>query len=204
VLVAWLLLSSRQADTPAPVAAASTVAAPAPKPAAAEVKPVVAAPPNEPSLEVRVAELAKAGNWNVLVLYAVEWTRKEPSNAAAWNALSNGYRNLRQHAEALDAATKAVALAPADAAYQRTLGRANLALDRFPEAATAFDRALAVTADDAEALCGAAEVAQKEGRSRDADAFLRRASAANGQCAVAADRPAFAPATTTRKAASAR
>jgi tetratricopeptide (TPR) repeat protein len=204
VLVTWLLLSSRHDDAPNAIAAASSAAPPAVKRVAAEPPAVVAAQPSEPSLEARVTELGKAKNWNVLVLYAVEWTRKEPSNAAAWNALSTGYSNLRQHAEALDAANKAVALAPSDAAYLRTLGNANLALDRFPEAGAAFDRALAVTADDVDALCGAAEVAQKEGRARDADAFARRASAANGQCAASLERPAFAPATAARKSASAR
>jgi len=201
VLVTWLLLSSRHGDTANAMAAASSAPPPAVKRVAAAPAAVVTAQPSEPSLEARVTELRKAKNWNVLVLYAVEWTRKEPSNAAAWDALSTGYSNLRQHAEALDAANKAVALAPSDAAYLRTLGNANLALDRFPEAGAAFDRALAVTADDVDALCGAAEVAQKEGRSRDADAFARRVSAANGQCAASLERPAFAPATITRRSA---
>jgi tetratricopeptide (TPR) repeat protein len=201
VLVAWLMLSSEPADAPATVAAASSSSAPAPKRVAAQPKRAVAEPAPEPSLEARVAELERAGNWNVLVLYAVEWTRKEPSNASAWNALSTGYSNLRQHAEALDAATRAVSLAPGDATFLRTLGHANLALERFPEAGAAFDGALAVAADDVEALCGAAEVAQKEGRPRDADAFAERISAAKGRCRVAPDRPAFAPAAVTRKAA---
>ena len=53
----------------------------------------------------KVSDLKAAGNWNVLVLYAVEWTRKAPTNADAWNELSMGYAKLRQFNEAR-AATK--------------------------------------------------------------------------------------------------
>lgn len=194
MLVAWLLLSTRQADTQPTLAAASSAAAP-PRAAAPPAAAPVAAPPADPPFEVKVAELQKAGNWNVLVLYAVEWTRKEPGNAAAWNALSVGYANLRQRDEALDAANKAVALAPSDAGYLRNLGRANLAVDRLPEAGAAFDRVLAVAADDVDALCGAAEVASRQSRPKDADAFARRVATANAQCQPPAERPAFAPAT---------
>ena len=50
----------------------------------------------------KVSELKAAGNWNVLVLYAVEWARKAPANAEAWNELSLGYAKLRQFNDALE------------------------------------------------------------------------------------------------------
>jgi len=135
-----------------------------------------------PSLEVRVQQLKDAGNWNVLVLYASEWTRKEPGNATAWTELSIGYANLRQYNDALGAAEKAVGLSPQDARLWRNLGHLNLNLERLPEAGSAFDRVLALSSEDADALCGAAMVAQRLGQTKDADAIARRAKAADGGC----------------------
>ena len=135
-----------------------------------------------PSLEVRVQQLKDAGNWNVLVLYASEWTRKEPGNATAWTELSIGYANLRQFNDALGAAERAVALSPQDARLWRNLGHLNLDLERLPEAGSAFDRLLALSSEDADALCGAAMVAQRLGRTKDTDAIARRAKAADGGC----------------------
>ena len=55
----------------------------------------------------------------------------------------------------------------------RNVGHLNLTLERLPEAESAFDRALAISDDDADALCGAALVALRSGR-KDADAMARR------------------------------
>jgi len=134
------------------------------------------------TLETKVRQLKEAANWNVLVLYASEWTRKEPANAAAWNDLSVGYANLHQLDDALNAATRAVQLSPADALLWRNLGQVNLALDRLPDAATAFDNALLANAGDVVALCGAVSVAQQQGRSKDADAMAARVKAMDGNC----------------------
>ena len=135
-----------------------------------------------PAHEAMVQQLKDAGNWNVLVLYASDWTRKQPDNANAWSELSIGYANLRQFNDALGAAEKAVGLSPRDARLWRNLGHLDLSLERLPEAGSAFDRALALSAEDADALCGAALVAQKLGRIKDADAIARRAKAAEGGC----------------------
>jgi len=110
----------------------------------------------------------------VLVLYANEWTRKQPNNAAAWRELSVGYANLQQFNDALDAATKAVELSPEDALPWRNLGQINLTVDRLHEAGIAFGRALAVNPDDADARCGAALVAQRQERPKDPNALTRR------------------------------
>jgi len=153
----------------------------------------------------RVQALEKTGNWNLFVIYAAEWTRKQPGNADAWKKLSLGYLKLHQFREALDAATKAVQLAPEDFLMWQNLGQVNLGLERsadallafqraaalndrdvvslvqegilntqlgnLPDAKIAFAKALAVSPEDVQALCGAASIAQKEGRVKDADAM---------------------------------
>jgi cytochrome c-type biogenesis protein CcmH/NrfG len=118
----------------------------------------------------------------VLVLYANEWTRKEPKNPIAWRELSVGYANLQQFNDALDAATKAVELSPEDALPWRNLGQINLTVDRLHEADIAFGRALALNPDDADARCGAALVAQRQERPKDPNAFTRRVGPADGGC----------------------
>jgi tetratricopeptide (TPR) repeat protein len=133
-------------------------------------------------LAATVRELKIAGNWNVLVLYANEWTRKEPNNAVAWRELSVGYANLQQFNDALDAATKAVELSPEDALSWRNLGQINLTVDRLHEADIAFGRSLAVNPDDAVARCGAALVAQRQERPKDPSALTRRVGPSDGGC----------------------
>ena len=96
----------------------------------------------------RVQALEKAGNWNLLVIHAAEWTRKQPSNAEAWKQLSQGYLKLRQFGEALDAATKAVQLSPENFLVWQNLGQVNLTLQRPPEALVAFQRAVALNDRD--------------------------------------------------------
>jgi tetratricopeptide (TPR) repeat protein len=140
-----------------------------------------------PTLETTVQQLKNGGKWNVLVLYASEWTRKDPNNAAAWYDLSIGYTNLRQLEEAFDAATKAVELSPGSALFWRNLGHINLAVDRLPEAGIAFDRALAMSSDDVDALCGVALVAQRQGRPKDADAIAKRVKSLEGSCPRVSD-----------------
>ena len=71
----------------------------APKAAVAAPQPAVA----DDGLLARIDKLREVGNWNVLVLLATEWTRREPGNPRAWMQLSEGYVELRQLPEALDA-----------------------------------------------------------------------------------------------------
>lgn len=107
-------------------------------------------PQNSPTKEflAKVQALRDASNWNVLVLYAAEWTRKEPGNALAWNELSLGYANLHQYADARDAATAALKINPTDSRYWRTLAQLELDLDEPAEALRAFDRAAALDDQD--------------------------------------------------------
>ena len=92
---------------------------------------------------------------------------------------------------------RAVSLAPTDTDAWNGLGRVNLALERWSEAGAAYDKALAVQADDAEALCGAITVARRDARPKDAEALARRMTDAaacrsnvESECGAAAPRGA--------------
>jgi tetratricopeptide (TPR) repeat protein len=154
---AWFVLSD-SAPPPAVTAAAPkkgednpSGAAKSPAPAAATVPGGTASAAESQkaqaqALAAKVAELSAAGNWNVLVLHAAEWTRKDPNNADAWLALGSGFSRLKQHAEAAEALAKATTLAPERPEVWRGLGEAKAAWGATDEAIAAFERA--VTMDD--------------------------------------------------------
>ena len=100
----------------------------------------------------KVQELRDAGNFNVMVLFATEWTRKEPDNAAAWDELRIGYVHLRQYEDARSAAKKAVQLAPDDARMWRNLASVNMDLDDPEGALAAFEQASARNSTDVDSL----------------------------------------------------
>ncbi len=131
---------------------------------------------------VRIQQLKDVGKWNVLVLYATEWTRREPQNAIAWAELGAGFAKLHQYNEAIEAATKATQLAPQDPFTWRNLGYINLTVDRLPEAGLAFAKALALRPDDPGARCGAAAVALRQTRPKDADGATKQVKPADGSC----------------------
>jgi len=197
VAVVYLMVSPRESESVRQrIVSAATPSPnqPTPPPRLRSEQPVVKSSSRgtnesgpEPTLAATVQQLKNVGKWNVLVLYATEWTRQEPNNAAAWNELSVGYAKLRQFNDALDAATKAVQLSPGDSLPWRNLGQINLAVDRLPEARSAFDRALAVSPDDVDARCGAALVAQRQARPKDADAIAGRVRSADGSCPEVSD-----------------
>jgi len=151
VVVVGLLGAYRTShSTQPPIDAAGAPSALLSGPATRTKKPLVAsnnaaidAVKEDPSREftTRIQELKDAGNWNVLVLIASAWTRKEPGNAAAWNELSIGYVNMRQLDDAHAAAMKAVQLAPKDALLWRNLGQLALDLNDPVEALRAFEEA---------------------------------------------------------------
>lgn len=116
----------------------------------------------------RVQALEKAGNWNLLVIYAAEWTRKQPGNAIAWKELSRGYSKLRQFGDALDAAMKATQLAPEDFLVWQNLGQLNVALERSVEALSAFERATALNDKDVISLVQLGILNTQVGRLSDA------------------------------------
>jgi tetratricopeptide (TPR) repeat protein len=125
----------------------------------------------------RVQALEKTGNWNLFVIYATEWTRKQPENAHAWRKLSLGYVKLRQFGEALDAATKAVQLAPEDFLTWQSLGQVNIALERPAEALLAFQRAAALNDRDVVSLVQEGKLNTQLGRLPDARIAFAKALA---------------------------
>ena len=191
VVVAMVAFPDAAQPPATPVVAANPVAAPkAPQSKPAPISQAAPASGRSDAgveLETKVRSLENAANWNVLVLYAAEWTRKEPESAPAWTSLSGGYRRLGQLDDALDAANRAVKLAPADLDAWRNLGHVEVALERLPEARNAFDKALAVNAEDADALCGAARVASAQSRGKDAGELMARVSRTGTRCEDTSD-----------------
>jgi tetratricopeptide (TPR) repeat protein len=121
--------------------------------------------------------LKQEGNWNLVVLYAVEWTRKQPGNADAWKELSQGYIKLRQYGEAQDAATKAVQLAPDDFLQWQNLGQINLAIPAPVEALKAFHRAAVLNDHDVVSLVQAGLLNAQLGHLPEAGAAFAKALA---------------------------
>ena len=161
LVATWLVMREPAGTAPSGVAAQDAVAnvrpgKPAPAAAAAGGPPATAAAPSAAEvaakqaqdLRQKVADLAAAGNWNVLVLHASEWTRKAPDNADAWLALGEGFTRLRQHGEAVEALNRATALAPARADAWRLLGEAHAARGTKDDALAAFERAVALDGKD--------------------------------------------------------
>ena len=177
-LWAW----SSSGSSPAVVRAAAA-AKPPPVAVAAQAPLPKAAPPD---FMKKVQELRDAGNWNVLVLYAVEWTRKEPTNAAAWENLRMGYIYLRQYDDALMAATKATQLAPDEARYWRQLGEVNLELDDPASALSAFENAAARNSADLDSLHQVGLLQARLGRPQEAKAAFDRAAVVSPGDAITA------------------
>ncbi|HUH93598.1 MAG TPA: hypothetical protein VL742_10745 [Casimicrobiaceae bacterium] len=128
----------------------------------------------------RIPALKSAGNWNMVVLYAVEWTRKEPENPLAWKELATGYSKLRQYREALDAATRVVQLAPDDASGWQSLGQLNVIVQRPVDALAAFEQAVARNDRDASSIVQMGLLNTQLGRFADARVAFDRALALDG------------------------
>ncbi len=149
----WLLSSNRSAGAPVTQSPVVRVQAVAAAPSDDGVSDTTRSQAGA-SLEFKrkVQELSDAGNWHVLVLFAVEWTRKEPANPAAWNQLRAGYVELGQYDDALGAANKAVQLAPEDSRMWRSLGDVYSILDNPSAALRAYEEVAARDRRDVDSL----------------------------------------------------
>jgi len=184
---AWLALRETAPQPPAVVAAprpaASTAAgtAKSARPSAAPAGGMAGAPESEKSqaqaLADKVAELSAVGNWNVLVLHASEWTRKDPESADAWLALGQGFSRLGQHAEAAEALTRATAIAPKRPDGWRSLGEAKAAWGATEEAIAAFERAVALDDRDIASIVQIGALQAEQGDLAKAKGTLDRALA---------------------------
>ena len=217
VIAGFVFMHTGSAPPAQPAVAAgvpATKAAPRVDAAKSEM-PAAQAPPRE-DFAKKVQEFKDARNWNVLVLYAAEWTRKEPESAQAWKELGGGYLRMRQYDDALEATRKAAMKSPNDAELWQDLGLINAALhqpvpalsafekaselnprdvtsrvqagllnvelNHLPQARENFASALEINPLDSEALCGAATVARKEGRTKDVESIVRQAKASGFEC----------------------
>ena len=123
----------------------------------------------------KVQALEKTGDWNLLVIYAAEWTRKQPGSAAAWRELSRGYLRLRQFGDALEAATKAIQVAPDDSLTWQNLGQLYVALQRPAEALAAFQQAATLNDLDRVSLAQVGVLGTQLGRFAEARIALDKA-----------------------------
>ena len=130
-----------------------------------------------PDFLKKIQDLADAGNWNLFVLYAVEWTRREPANAAAWDRLRVGYVNMRQYDDAVAAAKKAAQLAPQDARMWRALGGVQMEVEDNKGALRSFEQAVALDAQDADSLKQVGVLSGRLGQAQEAKAALDAALA---------------------------
>ena len=118
VILVYLTVSPRESEpVRTPVVATASPASSSPPSPSKKEPPVntnagsnASADVAAPAISETVQQLKSVGKWNLLVLDANEWTRREPGNATAWRELSYGYAKLQQYNDALDAATKAVQL----------------------------------------------------------------------------------------------
>jgi tetratricopeptide (TPR) repeat protein len=187
---AWFVLSD-SAPPPAVAVAAAQKSENSPSGAAKSSVPVAATVPGATAsaaesqrtqaqaLATKVAELSAAGNWNVLVLHAAEWTRKDPNNAEAWLALGAGFSRLKQHAEAAEALAKATTLAPERPEVWRGLGVAKAAWGATDEAIVAFERAVAMDDRDIASIVQIGLLQAETGDFAKAKGTLDRALALN-------------------------
>jgi tetratricopeptide (TPR) repeat protein len=168
------------------VAARAPAAAPAPAaPTAVELAAAKAAKDNA-ALAAKVQELRDAGNYNMMVIYATEWTRKQPNNVTPWDELRVGYLHLRQYEDARNAAKKAVQLAPDDARLWRSLAAVNMDIDDPEGALAAYEQAAARNSTDVESLNAIALLNARLGRAQESKAAFDRANAAAPGDAVTA------------------
>jgi Flp pilus assembly protein TadD len=179
LLVAALIVMRSRSDAPLPpnltqpVSSATNPSSSTSTRVAATATPRTAAP-NE-DYAGRVQALKSAGNWNMLVIYAAEWTRKQPTNPEPWRELSAGYLKLRQFRDALDAATQAVQVAPEGFLGWQNLGLVNVTLQQSAEALVAFDRAVALNDKDVVSLVQTGMLNAQLGRYPDARVAFAKA-----------------------------
>ena len=186
--VVWLVVDHLLARPAAPAAPVAAVAAVAPAKAAAAKAPAAAAAkavPAEvsaaaaparagpsPDLMRKIDELREAKNWNLLVLYLVEWTRQDPRNVDAWNQLRAGYVTLRQYDDALAAAKKAAELAPDDAGMRARVGDVQVYRDDPAAALTTFEETVARDTTDVDSRIRVGLLHAQLGRAPEARAAL--------------------------------
>jgi tetratricopeptide (TPR) repeat protein len=167
-IAAFVLLQPGSAPPPAAPAQAvpspgATAAAKAEAAKKAESGGAGAAMSNE-DFARKIQEFKDARNWNVLVLYAVEWARKQPASPDAWKELGAGYLKMRQYDDALEATRKAAQLSPSDFQLWQDLGHINVALRQPAAALAAFEKATELNPRDVTSFVQAGAIAAELNR----------------------------------------
>lgn len=105
------------------------------------------------------------------------WTEQHPDDAEAFHALASAQLARGLGSEAVDASARAARLAPDDAAYALTWGRALHAADRLREAAEVLERVANEASAVAATHCELADVYRKLARLDDSRSMLEAAEA---------------------------
>jgi len=177
LVLVWVFAFPQAPVEPAAAASARPAAA-----ARRDVGPAVVTPEQvaakarelDDEFTARMQALKEAGNWNVLVLQASEWTRRRPDNANAWGHLSMGYARLKQRDDAYDAAKKAVQLGPEDPSLWRNLGQVTQALNLPDDAIRAYQQAIALNDRDIDSLAQIGVLNTQQGRLPEAKSAFDR------------------------------
>lgn len=129
------------------------------------------------ALSLRVNLARKTGDWAGLETAAERWLRATPDDATARGALAHALSEQGYYDRAAEVYAP-LAMGPAATAERlAVLGRMLLGGRRLDAAGRAFDRALAMDADNAEATFGAARLRMFRGDLAGAEDFSRRAFA---------------------------
>jgi tetratricopeptide (TPR) repeat protein len=105
-----------------------------------------------------------------------------PDDFLQWQNLGQINLAIPAPAEALKAFHQAAVLNDHDVVSLVQAGILNAQFGRLPEAGAAFAKALTVIPQDVQALCGAASVAQREGRVKDVEAMTGRLTSLGERC----------------------
>jgi tetratricopeptide (TPR) repeat protein len=136
---------------------------------------------SSPNFNEQLAKYKDAGEWNLVVIYAKEWVRKEPENAFAWNELSLANLRLNQNEEGLRAAKRALQLSNKDAILWSNLGYAHLALNEPNAALQAFEEAVRWKPKDARAYTEIGFLHLRFNRDREAKYSFEKALEGNAE-----------------------
>jgi Flp pilus assembly protein TadD len=111
-----------------------------------------AGPAPAPASDKAIASrLFRAGDWNALLAHALDWTRREPRDWAAWTYLGLAHHRLRHVADAVAAYTRAWELAPGEPLTARNLGDALVAAGDYPRAVQVLEPLVRDHPDDYDA-----------------------------------------------------
>ncbi len=110
-------------------------------------------------------------------------TQLAPDDLLVWRNLGQVNLDLKEHEAALKAYERAAAIDPADLFSQLNIGEINAQLNRLPQARAAFESVLAANPENQDAMCGAVQVAQRQGRGKDVEGIARALRAADRKCA---------------------